>query len=336
MRRLQTSDTGPSMSVDGPPTKVASTSVSLTDSTDMRRLQVSDKRQPLETDKLHFYCINLRHRTDRWNAFVNQPAVQELQKQFTFERFDAIQGSSIDIPNDPRVSMRTKRNIQNGSRRDHEDLNTAGGVGCYLSHVEVWKKIANNPEPYGIVFEDDTEIRHNFLTALKECIKDLNLLPDIPDVWTFSRGFDFYYRTKGRISPVYEKNSYRGPWIYNTCPGGLNGYLLTKEGAKKLLETVFPIDMHVDLYICLNVDLKRVTCVSHQALVLRTLSESIKSDIQLPSGCAICDVPTNFDKRGFVLLHMPLTVTALVVMSGLLYLNVISKGRMGKVPMIGH
>ena len=277
--------------------------------------------------KVHFYVINLKHRTDRWKTFSEQPAIQEIKTQYPFERFDAIPGSMIDIQNDPRISMRTKRNIKESLRRDHEDLNTAGGVGCYLSHVEIWKKIATNEEPYGIIFEDDTRLPDDFVTILQTCMRDLNLLPEMPDVWTFSYGWDFFYKTHGKQLPQDMPENHRGPWIFNTCPGGLNGYLVTKNGAKRLLESVFPLDMHVDLYICMMVDLKRIQCVAHRDLILNLLVESEKSDIQLPMGCTICDVPSNLHQKGIVVLNIPLVVICLSALAGLMFLQTMTVRR---------
>jgi GR25 family glycosyltransferase involved in LPS biosynthesis len=278
----------------------------------------------MESDtKIHFYCINLKHRIDRWNKFSEQYAIHEIKKQYPFERFDAIPGSTIDVKNDNRISLRTRRNIKESTRRDHEDLNTAGGVGCYLSHTDVWKKIAGGEEPYGIIFEDDTKLPDDFVDILKSCMSDFNLLPQMPDVWTFSYGWEFYYKTKGRGLPQDKPENHRGPWIYNTCPGGLNGYMLSKAGAQKLLDSAFPIDMHVDIYICLCVDLKKVICVSHENMILNVLVESEKSDIQIPSGCLICDVPTNPSKQGIVMVNIPLTVIFL----GGLYILYYLKGR---------
>jgi GR25 family glycosyltransferase involved in LPS biosynthesis len=217
--------------------------------------------------------------------------------------------------------MRTKRNIKESLRRDHEDLNTAGGVGCYLSHVEVWRKIASNDEPFGIIFEDDTRLPDDFVPILKLCMRDFNLLPEMPDVWSFSYGWDFFYKTKGKDLPQDLPENHRGPWIYNTCPGGLNGYMLTKEGARKLLESAFPLDMHVDLYICMMVDLKRVLCVAHRELILNVLVESEKSDIQLPMGCTICDVPSNLHHKGIITLNIPLVVIGFSALAGLMLLQ---------------
>ena len=276
---------------------------------------------------IHFYVINLKQRTDRWKTFSEQRAIKKIMKSYPFERFDAIAGSTIDIPNDNRISMRTRRNIKESSRRDHEDLNTAGGIGCYLSHVEVWKKIVMNQEEYGIVFEDDTKLPDDFLAVLKSSMKDLNLLPEMPDVWTFSYGWDFFYKTKGKELPQNITENHRGPWIYNTCPGGLNGYLLTREGAKKLLENAFPIDMHVDLYICMNVDLKKILCVAHKDLILNLLVESEKSDIQLPMGCTICNVPNNLDQKGMVVVNLPMMIVTLGIVAGLMVLNGFTRRR---------
>ena len=270
-------------------------------------------------ENIHFYCINLKSRTDRWNKFSNQPAILQIKEKYKFERFDAYAGSTIDIKNDNRIALRTKRNIKEGSRRDHEDLNTAGGVGCYLSHVELWKKIADGKEPYAIIFEDDTKLPDDFLEIFEKCLSDQNLLPETPDVWTFSYGWEFYYRTKGKKAPQDVTTNHRGPWVFNTCPGGLNGYFITKEGAKKLIADAFPIDMHVDLYICLCSELKKIICVSHKDLILRLLVESEKSDIQLPSECLICDIPTNYTSHGILSVNVP------VVVIGLLTLVVLSQ-----------
>ena len=84
------------------------------------------------------YCINLKERPDRWDRFIQQPGVLRLKQMYDFERFEGINGKLLDIKNDSRVSLRTKRNILYQKRRDHEDLDTPGGVGCYLSHYSCW------------------------------------------------------------------------------------------------------------------------------------------------------------------------------------------------------
>lgn len=285
------------------------------------KTRLAKPMEPLTQKSIHFYCINLKHRTDRWTAFSEQPAIQEIKKSYVFERFDAIAGSTLDIQNDNRISLRAKRNIKDKFRRDHEDLNTTGAIGCYLSHVEIWKKVVNNSEPYAIVFEDDAAIPADFMQRFDTAYTEMNLLAGIPDLWTFSNPWPFYYKTKGRPMPSDIPENVRGNWVLNTGPGGTGGYFITKEGAKKLLETAFPIDIQVDLYICLCSEMKKIRCVMNRTIILGSLSEGAKSDIQLPAGCAICDVPTNLSERGLTLVNVPIVVCALFAMAGLAWLG---------------
>ena len=262
--------------------------------------------------KIHFYCINLKNRTDRWEKFSSQAAIKDIKEKHHFERFEAVSGSTVDVQNDSRISLRTKRNIKESARREHSDINTAGAIGCYLSHTDLWRKVADGSEPFAVIFEDDTRLPNDFLATFERCFYDKNLLPDMPDVWTFSYGWWFYYDAKGEKYPQDIPENIRGPWILNTCPGGLNGYFITKEGAKKLLDMAFPIDMHVDMYICMCAELRRVKCVAHKKLILSLLSESEKSDIQLQTECAICDVPTDFKERGIITVNMRVLFVAVI------------------------
>lgn len=262
--------------------------------------------------KIHFYCINLKNRTDRWDNFSSQPAIKDIKERHHFERFEAVSGSTVDVQNDSRISLRTKRNIKESARREHSDINTAGAIGCYLSHTDLWRKVADGSKPFAVIFEDDTRLPDNFLATFERCFYDNNLLPDMPDVWTFSYGWWFYYQAKGKKYPQDIPENVRGPWILNTCPGGLNGYFITKEGAKKLLDTAFPIDMHVDMYICMCAELRRVKCVAHKKLILSLLSESEKSDIQLQTECAICDIPSDYKDRGIITVNMRILFAAVI------------------------
>ena len=272
------------------------------------------------------YCINLKHRKDRWERFSKQPELQELMKYYKFERFEAINGSAIDIMNDNRISLRTKRNIKEHIRRDHEELNTAGGVGCYLSHTAVWKRFLEREEDYAMILEDDADVYDGFTEDLHRAMKDTTLLPQMPDVWFFNVPTPWYYEYKGKPYPLSVPGKNLGPWVTNTC-SPFTGYILSKHGAKKLLETAFPLDMHIDLYTCLAGDLGRVFSVAHRNIVMNDyLLKTVDSDIrtQNESDCLICNVPTRYEKQGIVILNMPVVVMAVVILGSMVYL---SRGR---------
>ena len=79
---------------------------------------------------IHVYCINLKNRADRWKRFSEQPEVESIMKNHSFERFEGINGSALDIKNDARISLRTKRNIREHKRRDLCKLD--GEVQCVV------------------------------------------------------------------------------------------------------------------------------------------------------------------------------------------------------------
>jgi GR25 family glycosyltransferase involved in LPS biosynthesis len=255
---------------------------------------------------IKIFCINLKHRTDRYNRFLQQPEVQKLISQYPFERFEGINGSKLDIQKDDRISLRTKRNIKEHTRRDHEELDSAGGVGCYLSHTAVWQKIVDAPEPYALIFEDDAMIPLGFTEKLKAAMRDTTLLPQQPDVWFLSSPSLWYYSNKGKPPPDSVKEQVVGPWIMKSC-ASFTGYLISKEGARRLLETAFPIDMHVDLYSCLAGDMGRILTVYHRNVSIRPYSLTADdSDIQMNRDCVVCNVPARYDSRGYVLVNLPL------------------------------
>ena len=272
---------------------------------------------------IHVYCINLKHRKDRWDRFSAQPELAVLKQSYEVERFEGINGSAINIQKDERISLRTKRNIKEHTRREHVDLDSAGGVGCYLSHTTIWKKFLERSEPYAMILEDDIVLDPGFTAKFQRAMKDTTLLPDEPDVWFFMPPNEWYYDYKGMDFPLTTTANKIGPWVTNTC-AAFTGYLISRRGAERLLESAFPIDMHVDLYTCLNGELKRTVNVYHKNVNVGVYAlELLDSDIQVSSdkACVICDVPTNYKRKGIIIINMPILVMGLVVVGALFYLS---------------
>jgi GR25 family glycosyltransferase involved in LPS biosynthesis len=272
---------------------------------------------------IHVYCINLKHRTDRWARFSSQPELATLKGEYEVERFEGINGAAIDVKKDERISLRTKRNIKEHIRRDHEELDSAGGVGCYLSHTTVWKKFLERSDAYAIILEDDAKLEPGFTRNLQRAMKDASLLPDIPDVWFFLPPSDFYYDYKGKVNPMERKEKILGSWVTNVC-STFTGYMISRRGAERLLESAFPIDMHVDLYTCLNGELNRIMTVYHKEVnvgvyALTTHDSDIQADSE--NSCEVCNVPTHYKRKGIIIVSIPTVVTALVVIGGLWYLS---------------
>ena len=264
---------------------------------------------------LRIYCINLKERTDRWNRFVSQPALQDLKERFPFERFEGVNGKTLDIANDTRVSIRTRRNILFSKRRDHEDLDTPGGVGCYLSHYGVWNKFAQSNEEACLIFEDDALIPSTFYPALESAWKDLDQLSDQekPDVWILSHSFN-----KALINILGTDSTQRqGNWETNVHAPN-TAYLVFRRGVQKLIDNALPIDGHLDHFMFRLAQLGIINHHHHRQVNVFQVPVVLRdSDIQKKK-CDVCDIPEDARDRGYFILTGQNSRSLLVVAVGLL------------------
>lgn len=121
------------------------------------------------------YLINLARNRDRLLRFKKYYSQTDLSKVKDFIRIDAVDGSKIN----PRmyVSASGWSDIQDvtwyGYRTKHNQL-TVGAVGCYLSHIHVYKQIRSSDANYGIVFEDDVRfIKQDVYRQIRNAISNL-------------------------------------------------------------------------------------------------------------------------------------------------------------------
>lgn len=278
----------------------------------------------MEPNSLKIYCINLKDRTDRWNRFINQPGVKRLIEKYEFERIEGVNGKLLDITNDDRVSLRTKRNILYQKRRDHEDLDTAGGVGCYLSHHSAWKKLSESNKEKVLIFEDDAEIPIDFIEKLQVAMEELNQ-EDVkrPDIWLLSRPFGATMQKALDLNEI----QYANNWTHDVT-GPLTGYIIYRNGAKVLCDNAFPIDGHVDHFMHRCSQMGLLTLSHNKNICLKQIRLNNKdSDIQQKSSCEVCDLPDAPKKKGYVILTnqtMAVTLISIIAIVGLIGIKTLS------------
>jgi len=83
------------------------------------------------------------------------------------------------------------RTVRTGVRRDHAEL-TPGAVGCFLSHLTLWEKLATKNR-VSLVLEDDSDPIPAFQSHLRVI---LNHFPEDADVFLLS------YQVMGTLIPV--------------------------------------------------------------------------------------------------------------------------------------
>jgi GR25 family glycosyltransferase involved in LPS biosynthesis len=271
--------------------------------------------------QLKIYCINLKERPDRWERFQKQPGFQRLLQLFPFERFEGVNGKLLDIQKDARVSIRTKRNILYQKRRDHEDLDTAGGVGCYLSHKGVWDSFLSSGSQAALIFEDDALIPLDFADKLQGALADLQAFGERrPGIWLLSRPSWGPTLAKAmEFDPI----RYQGNWATGVA-GPLTGYILFPEAAEILSKNALPIDGHVDHFMHRCAQLGLLEIAHHKKIILYQIAVKKRdSDIQEAGSCEICNLPSQPNKKGYYILtnqQASVFLVSLVTMTGLFYL----------------
>lgn len=180
---------------------------------------------PPKTLSLLGYVINLDRRPDRLKAISEQMS-KEL-KVLSFLRFPAVDGTRL-------VSTPQLQRIFDGN-----DYNMRRGmVGCAMSHIRICIEFLKTENDCLCVLEDDVELANDFekrlihlLGVLSRTDWDLAYLghhlrkefetPDVRDP---------------NLLPTVEKWS-RTTSLYKSL-GGTGGYLITRKGAKGLLEFI--------------------------------------------------------------------------------------------------
>ena len=233
-------------------------------------------------DSIPAFCITLERRADRWRRFQDQPGIDGLN----IKRFLGVDGKTLNIKTDPRITTLTKRNILANKRRAHEEIDSVGAIGCSLSHIAIWQWMVDNNQELVLVFEDDAVVPTDFVEKANQCIRNSNILKDSKkwDMWLLGCIWEDFTKIPEEAEMVR-----LGAFILS------HGYIITNRTAKKFLKDVYPIHCHIDMWMSIYSYLENLRLVCCPTLNLQQ-SQRVTTDIQKETGCKICNVPTDFDK----------------------------------------
>jgi hypothetical protein len=109
-------------------------------------------------------------------------------------------------------------------RDDHRNINTIGGIGCYLSHVNAWKHVVNLDHPELILEDDATLIPgKDWRKCFSEWQQGSHQNPRIKFLQYGPLGSDVYW--------------------------GAAAYMINPAAARFLVDRALPVDMHPDLFM---------------------------------------------------------------------------------------
>jgi GR25 family glycosyltransferase involved in LPS biosynthesis len=237
-------------------------------------------------DQIPVVCLNLDRRPDRWERVQGSPGFKAFPH---IERWSGTDGKTLDIQNDPRISVLVKHNVIRHTRRGHEFINTAGAVGCYLSHASAYEWFAKSNDPVILIFEDDIDLPAGCYEKLKEYIAKTPLLQDSTkwDMWQLGANI-------AEGSPV----SATDPTVDVKAFVLAHAYFVSQRGVKRLLEQIYPLELHVDGYMSYLAKIDRLKIYASPSYLFYQAGSA--SDIFPGHMCPLCDIPDDFDKHSAI------------------------------------
>ena len=212
--------------------------------------------------------INLDRRPDRNLNVINQLKKVGLEKNT--ERFSAIDGKTLDV-NKIDQTIITEDGVSFAKKGDilYTHL-TLGAIGCAMSHRAIYQKIINDDINSCLILEDDITIDDKFNEKIKYIENQI-----------LNSEYDLYFLGYHPTSHC-DLNQERFNKVY-----GLFGYIVTKKGAKKLLD-LFPITYQIDTEISRNSDKIIIKGVKYSDMIILSdqsqYSYKFGTDIQNNNG----------------------------------------------------
>ena len=221
--------------------------------------------------------INLESRQDRWTRL--QPILANTSTKW--ERYNAIKTTQEQLWNS--LSRKTRAEFKS-ERKTHPGVHSIGAVGCYLSHLAVWKEFLASDKPYLAVLEDD-------IASISDAQIENGLqLLESSDIVLL-----------GYVRKPCVENGHVKPWPNGPGFTASHAYMLTRRAAELLVKHAMPIEMQVDFYL-------QAIAYDYQ-LKIRMIQDPIKqartgSDVF--SLCILCE--SSWIYAGFLLLVLLLVL----------------------------
>jgi glycosyl transferase, family 25 len=176
----------------------------------------------------HFFVIHLEDDMSR------RGHVEALQRALPFDLtiHPAIDGNRIP-PSALRESLSTGE-IDILSLRLH-----LGQLGCAFSHLRLWQRLLDLGLDSAVVLEDDARLTPDFSERYRA------LFAELPDDCDFLYLFTHPAHAQGMHDERLDMR--RWQFIQRAHrTWGTVGYLITRHGAERLLESIFPINIPID------------------------------------------------------------------------------------------
>ncbi|MGI4775321.1 MAG: glycosyltransferase family 25 protein [Janthinobacterium lividum] len=146
-----------------------------------------------------------------------------------------------------------------------------GTIGCYLSHIKVWREFLNSDYKFAVIFEDDVSFDP---VKLKSVIEQLQANAEYWDINSFEISHRGNPLTLKKLVDNYKLVVYS----YKVSHSG--AYIINRKAAKQLLEKSLPIRMPVDHYFTRSWELDLKFTGVEPRLVHQSYGDSVISQMK--------------------------------------------------------
>jgi len=180
------------------------------------------------------YVINLDTDAQRLDEF------HSMMYNWPYIRHPAINGKKLSVlqpenlivneTSDPSDILLSYGNILKNRYVKSLSWLSSSEIGCLLSHVSLWEKVATDPHLHRIIIFEDDARTHTESTTIRKLIADFyrylenNNIPE-PDMLYLGKSLDYCINYEKVWGNIYK----------STHPLCLHAYIMTKPGAQKLL-----------------------------------------------------------------------------------------------------
>jgi GR25 family glycosyltransferase involved in LPS biosynthesis len=182
-------------------------------------IQYKNSSMEIDYKNISTYVVNLDRRPDRWLNFIKTN--DDKIKFLDYKRYSAVDGNKLK--NSRQLQMLFNNNTYNWN---------AGMIGCALSHIDLWINfLGNKDKEILIIFEDDVKIIDNFKFYLNNILKNLKI-----DNWNLI--FLGHHQTGMQSNSDFNLKVWNKDVIFNETLGGTFGYIINKNGCRKILNFI--------------------------------------------------------------------------------------------------
>jgi GR25 family glycosyltransferase involved in LPS biosynthesis len=172
------------------------------------------------------FIINLDKDVERYENCKKQLVKYSITNA---ERFPGIDGSKL-----------TDKERKNMTSDIGNLIASPSMIGCGVSHINLWKKIIHEGIDKALILEDDFILKDNFIYKFDKALKHA---PENYDIIFLTDNLIHNKNIKFKDINAY---FYKQIFISQTL-----AYIITIEGAKKILEYINKITNHIDIELCL-------------------------------------------------------------------------------------